>query len=229
MVVGNGLIAKAFQEFETDNSILIFASGVSNSTEIEPTAFKRELALIKKEISNNPEATFVYFSSTGLFDKTICNTKYIQHKLKMERYVESNVSSYLIFRISNAVGFSKNPHTILNFLVNAVKGQQNLTICKNAERNLIDVDDIVFVVNLCLKYEKNKILTVASKENIKVIDILVEIEKFLGVKANATFIKKGVPFNLDLSETEKYLNLLDNQQKSAKQYLQSLLHKYYTV
>lgn len=229
MVVGNGLIARAFQKFEKDNSVLIFASGVSNSNEVNSAAFKRELALIKAEISKNSEAKFVYFSSTGVFDKTISTSKYIQHKLKMEKYIETHVPKYLIFRISNAVGYSKNPYTVLNFLVNAVKSQQELTIWKNAERNLIDVEDIVYVVNQCLKQEKNKTLIVASKENIKVTEVLLEVENFLGLKAKSSLITKGVPFKLNLSEAEKYLNMLESQQKSTKQYLQSLLHKYYTV
>ena len=46
MVVGTGLLAKAFLEYENDDNIIVFASGVSNSKEISREEFDREKLLL---------------------------------------------------------------------------------------------------------------------------------------------------------------------------------------
>ena len=41
MVIGNGLIANQFKSYNNDENILIFASGVSNSSEVNDIEFIR--------------------------------------------------------------------------------------------------------------------------------------------------------------------------------------------
>jgi len=46
MIIGHGLLAKAFEDrFATDPRVCIFASGVSNSQCTDPTVFERESIL----------------------------------------------------------------------------------------------------------------------------------------------------------------------------------------
>ena len=39
MVIGNGMIANAFKQYENDDEVIIFASGVSNSKENNDSEF----------------------------------------------------------------------------------------------------------------------------------------------------------------------------------------------
>ena len=50
MIIGNGLLAKAFIEYKNNDEIVIFASGVSNSLEEKQSEFKRETDLLKLAI-----------------------------------------------------------------------------------------------------------------------------------------------------------------------------------
>jgi len=47
MVIGNGMIAKAFSQYKNNPKVLLFASGVSRSNEKEEASFLREKELIK--------------------------------------------------------------------------------------------------------------------------------------------------------------------------------------
>ena len=50
-IVGNGMIAKVFNNFKSDSTnCLIFASGVSDSTCKDPNQFIREELLLKNEL-----------------------------------------------------------------------------------------------------------------------------------------------------------------------------------
>ena len=72
MIVGNGLIAKAFDNFK-DDKVIIFASGVSNSLEQRKQEFDRE-NILSNVINENPEK-IVYFSTCYFNDirkKKVC-------------------------------------------------------------------------------------------------------------------------------------------------------------
>src|SRR5438477_266860 len=55
MVIGNGMVAKRFESYKTNDQFLIFASGVSNSKNINHAAYERELTLLKNAIEENQE------------------------------------------------------------------------------------------------------------------------------------------------------------------------------
>ena len=68
MVIGNGLLAKSFSNFLDDDSILIFASGVSNSSETRISEFEREYDLLNEKLSKFNSARLIYFSTLSIFD-----------------------------------------------------------------------------------------------------------------------------------------------------------------
>ena len=45
MVIGNGLVASAFSKYKNDDDVIIFASGVSNSSTNKKEEFEREINL----------------------------------------------------------------------------------------------------------------------------------------------------------------------------------------
>ena len=61
MVIGNGSIAKVFkQEFGNDDSVIIFASGVSNSNEKNLSEYQRETILLQNTLTKFPEKKIVF-------------------------------------------------------------------------------------------------------------------------------------------------------------------------
>lgn len=228
MVIGNGLLAKTFSSFEKNDEVLIFASGVSNSLEEHNSEFEREFLMLKDAYSKNPDCTLVYFSTLSILDNEVINRKYVQHKLAMESYIQNNSSNYLILRISNAVGLSNNPYTIMNFLVNAVKNNKPITIWEFAERNLIAVDDVKFIVaELLKKGERNKIVNVATNYNIPVIKILQVVEAYFNKKAIVKLLPLGNKLAIDVSYIALYLKEIEKIKGKGINYIKTLLKSYY--
>src|SRR5690554_2026187 len=141
MIVGNGLIANAFREYDRDD-VIFFASGVSNSLETDQAQFDREENLIRKTIEENPGKIFVYFSTCSIYDSSKNASFYVNHKLNMEHLVASDCEKYLIARVSNAVGKGGNPNLLMNYIYRSILNQTKITIHQNAKRNLIDIEDI---------------------------------------------------------------------------------------
>ena len=136
MIVGKGLIASLFMQ-ENHEDILIFASGVSNSSETRAEEFLREKNLLERTIANNPDKLCVYFSTCSIYDSSKNNSPYVLHKLKMEEFVKENASKYLILRVSNAVGKGGNPNLLMNYLIRSVENNETINVHTKATRNLI--------------------------------------------------------------------------------------------
>ena len=115
MIVGSGLIANAFSSRSLPDDVLLFASGVSNSKEKRPEPFERELNLIRQTAEANPERRIIYFSTASVMDPELSDEPYVIHKLKCEEWLKNNTVSPLILRVTNVVGNSGNPATVLIF------------------------------------------------------------------------------------------------------------------
>ena len=137
MVVGSGLLANTFKSYRGNEDVIIFASGVSNSGCVDVEQFKRELNLVSKyKTSKN---LFVYFSTSSIEDPFLKGSLYIKHKLEIEFYIKANFQRYLIVRLPNVVGKTKNPNTLINFVYNCVQCEDKIEIQLKASRYLIDV------------------------------------------------------------------------------------------
>ena len=119
MIIGDGLIATAFLEkYDKDKNIIIFASGVSNSQEINPSHFLREKKLLNKIILENPNIKFIYFSTILIGYK---NNPYYTHKKEMEDLIKKTSTNYIIFRVPQLIGKTGNNNNLINSLVNTIK------------------------------------------------------------------------------------------------------------
>ena len=227
MVIGNGLLAKTFSDFENDDSVLIFASGVSNSTTTNDSEFEREFNMIKSTIEKC-NGKFVYFSTCSIDDESVNFSPYVLHKLKIEKYIRKKHHDYLIFRVSNVIGRCQNKFTILNYLFNAVKNNIEIDLWKNAQRNFIDKDDLNYIVSqLIKKNSSNMTINIASRESIFVFDALQLIERFSNKMANFNFIEKGFELDIDVSFISSYLDKIELEKGRGIQYLNNMLIKYY--
>ncbi len=227
MVIGNGMLAKCFMEYETDNSVLLFCSGVSNSLCIEKSEYGREFLLLKEILSKNSDKLFVYFSTCSIEDDSLSENMYIKHKIELENYIKSNAKSFLIARLSNVVGVSKNNHTILNFFYNSISKGLAFDLWVNSYRNMIDVSHVKEIVSFIIgnNLYTNKTINIANKVSVSSLSIVEKIERFLNVKAKYNLIGKGAKFNIDISEIEPILLKLN--MNFTENYIESLLKKYY--
>ncbi len=227
MVIGNGMIAQRFGDYRTNNDITIFASGVSDSTTTEPAAFSREDDLLRHTIEANPERTLVYFSTCSIYDPSMRQSAYVLHKLKMETVITTNAKKYLIFRVSNPIGRTKNTHTVFNFFIQHILEKKPFAIWKYASRNLIDIDDMYAICDHIIKNKlfNNSVTNIANPFNYPVTTIIAAIENHFHTKGIYTFEEKGSSPLTDITAIEPLFSELNINFNEL--YLPGLLHKYF--
>jgi dTDP-4-dehydrorhamnose reductase len=180
MIIGEGLIASGFQSSNTNYAnYIIFASGVSNSKETNDCEYNREKELVLKTITENKGLKIIYFSS--ILVDTIKN-KYYQNKLDIENLIKTNSDNYIIFRIPQIVGNNGNPKNLVNHIKNSIINENEITIYKNIERSLVDIDDLVTIVNYCKNKVSCEVLIVSGIKKIKVFTLCELIGKILNKK-----------------------------------------------
>jgi nucleoside-diphosphate-sugar epimerase len=195
MIVGSGLIAKAFEKYNYDNDVLIFSSGVSNSKENRSSEFEREETLIKEYININKK--FIYFSTVSVVDGSK-NSPYIEHKLNIEKFISENHNNYLIFRLPIVVGINSNKVTFFNTIKNKIINNEVIDIY-NVKRYLIDIDDLSSTLPIIIddKNERNKTINVCYDNFTTVIDIVNKMEFFLKTNSPKNFIESDSNYEVD--------------------------------
>lgn len=184
MVVGNGLLSSIFKEYKNSDELIIFASGVSNSSEKREFEFQREKSKLFEVIKKNPKMILIYFSTCAFYDNYFDESPYLNHKREMEEWIIANVQNFYIFRIPQIIG-SKNINQLLGFLDNKIKNEEKFVLF-DIERNLIDFEFLLTVSKYLIsnKYYLNKISNIFYPINVKVIDVVSFFEQIHNVKSN---------------------------------------------
>ena len=222
MILGNGLIAKAFKNYNFHKNLLIFASGVSNSKEFRKKEFARERDLLIKNLDKKKK--IIYFSTFGIEENSTLND-YMQHKLKMEKIVFSS-ENYLIFRLPQLVGNSNNKNTLLNYFYNKIIAEKEIHLFFNHTRNIIDVLDVVKITQYFIEKKfKNTIINVGNEKYYKIVKIVEIMSSYLKKKPKIKIIKvkknnEVRNINLGLSSKKFKINFDRN-------YLVRVIKKYY--
>lgn len=225
MIIGNGLIASLFKDSDRED-VVFFASGVSNSLETNPAQFLREENLIIKTIEENPEKTFIYFSTCSIYDSSKTGSDYVLHKLKMEQIIKNTVEKYVILRVSNAVGKGGNPNLLMNYLVRSAHSGETVSVHTKATRNLIDAEDVKNItLSLLAGNNLNRIVNVAYIWNYTIIEILEIIETFFHLSLNLNLIREGSGYEINVPDVENYFS--ENHLTNKVIYLCKILEKYY--
>lgn len=133
-IIGRGDIATVLQELDRPD-LLFFASGVSNSKEIRESEYEREKQLLMKQTNAFPH--LVYFSSLAVFES---DTRYIKHKLLMEKLVKTFFPKHTIVRIGN-ITWGSNPNTLINYL----KEHKDAPI-QDVYRYIVDKEEFLYWV-----------------------------------------------------------------------------------
>jgi len=225
MIIGKGMIAKAFDLYKKNQDIVIFASGVSNSLEENIKCFEREEALLKKTILENKSATFVYFSTCSIMDESVNQKKYVTHKLKMEHVIQDKVRNFHVFRLPQVVGYG-NDSIFINFLFNSVIKNRTIDIFNRSSRNLIGIEDVFYICNYIIQQNlfKNEITNIASPYNMKVLDIVFRIEKITSKTLKKKIHDIGYSYNICI---DKLISLNREFEIFSDDYIDNLLSDFY--
>ena len=220
MIVGNGLIARAFHTYREHPNVMIFAAGVSNSTETNPTAFKREEDLLKR--SAGREAMLLYFSTCAI-DSVGPRTPYLRHKLEMEAQVTRIPSGHVI-RLPQVVGIGGNPLNLVNFLFRHIRDGLRFPLFLNTRRNLIDANDVFAIVDeLFRRGWRDRVLRVASPDDTIGEDIVRYLEAITGRAAVFDPIQRGDLQRVDVSAVESLIPAY--RDRFPPSYVRDLIHR----
>ena len=226
MVVGAGMMAKAFSAFRDRSDVVIFASGVSNSLETNAAAFSRERDLLTKSRAAHPRALLVYFGTCSVHDPERRDTPYVQHKLAMESLLASAGGPWLVLRVPLAIGRNPGSRTLAQFLHERILSGQSFEVWEGASRFPIDVDDLYrigcrFIDDPAMW---NRRINVALRA-FPVLEFVRILEKIAGRKANYALAPKGVQFKLDCPEVQQIAGEL--RLDKSERYLERVLQKYF--
>lgn len=226
MIVGSGLLASEFAKYYAERSdIIIFASGVSNSNEVNNEEFSREKNLLQRSMPKS--ATLVYFGTCSIYDPDMKTKPYTLHKMEMERLVANEFPSHIIFRLPQLVGKKGNKNTLTNYLYNRISTNKEFQVWRSAHRYLIDVCDVQKIVSAILisGSHEMEIINIAPPTSISVLNIVEIIEKILIKKANYSIVDGGEIYNIDAILANKYASIAGID--FDKNYPDRILRKYY--
>lgn len=228
MIVGKGLLAHAFEPHFGENSeVIVFASGVSNSLETNPGEFAREATLLRQNLDSEAKR-FIYFSSCGVTTAEPELTPYMRHKRSMESLVLCAPHG-LVLRLPQVVGRTENRHTLTNFLRDHIVSGEHFTVWAHAERNLIDIDDIV-KIGVTLAAEpptEATAVSIAAIRSLRMPEIVGIFERVLGRAANCSYVEKGTPMVIDTVMVESLSAELGIDLGDG--YIERVIDKYYAV
>jgi hypothetical protein len=225
MIVGRGLIANAFAgTFAAAPDVVIFASGVSDSSETRPEAFAREERLLERSLAEHP-ALLVYFSTCSVKDREQMDTAYVRHKLRMED--RARESDHVVFRLPQVVGRTPNPATLTNYLHAHIAAGTKFAVWKHAWRNIIDVADVARIAGHMIADGRwrNRTVNVACPTMVRVVDLVAIYERVLGVAANFEQVERGDRYEIDAAEAVRVAREIGIE--FGPDYVENLIRHYY--
>ena len=224
VIIGSGLLAKSFaSRFQDDSSVVIFASGVSNSLESRPEAFEREREMLQGALAAT-DAKLVYFGSCAVGNVDEQPSPYLSHKRQMEEAVLKSGHG-LVLRLPQVVGRSGNPNTLGSFIRDCLLTGRHFSIWRNAERNLMDVEDIVKIAEVMIARHEGAAFSIASRHSIAMPQLVSIFEEVLGVKADFSLVEKGTPMVIDSREAEAVADEIGID--LGADYARKVIRKYY--
>lgn len=220
MVVGNGLVANALRDFENDDSILVFASGVSNSVNPQQDDFEREKELLLSFSKSNKR--LVYFSTCSIFDFSLKQSAYVIHKINMEQIVKATFKKFLILRLPTLIGNTGNPITFFNYFKIQIEQKQTLNVNEKAIRYLFDAAHLNPILKVLRNYPNNCI-NCAFQNGASVLKIISTMAEIMNKPQPNIILKKGNSFDFDNSF---FISILKKNNLTFDVTIENILTKY---
>jgi nucleoside-diphosphate-sugar epimerase len=200
MIVGSGLLAKAFSERQAKlESVCLYAAGVSNSSCRDELEFERDQQRLQQHLAAvDPAMLFVYFSTCSVLDPWSQDNHYTLHKSRLEALVRER-GNFLIVRLPQVAGKTPNPHTLLNYLYNRIVRSERFDLWRMSSRNIIDVSDIVSIVADLILHERvaSETVNVANARNFTLPEIVAALETVTRHRAVYNSLDKGGDYAID--------------------------------
>lgn len=228
MLIGSGLLAQAFTSaFAQREDVCIYAAGVSNSSCADAGEFERERRRLAEALRLSALAdAFVYFGTCSVADPEARDTPYVCHKLAMEQLVAGH-PRHLILRLPQVAGRTPNPHTLLNYLYARISRSEPFCLWNNAQRNIIDVDDVEAIASQLIADPgtRNVTLNIANADSYRMADIVGSMEKAAGKRAICEIAERGSGYPIDIRAILPVLGAAGV--KFGEGYLDRVMGKYY--
>ena len=230
-IIGKGFIAKNLSKISKEiiqSKIIIYAAGISNSNTESKKDLVREINSFNKFSKINKRKKILFISTADVTNNLKNRSKYVKNKIKIEKSIKKNFKNFIIVRIPQIIGKSKNKNTLINFFYNKIKSKKTIKLLLNVDRNLLDIDDIIKMIKVIIMNNKinKKVITLSNKYFIQPIDIIKIFEKTLKIKAKYNFKKtKKQNWNLHFKKNIKYFS--NAKIKFDKYYFSKTIKKYY--
>ncbi len=228
MIIGSGLLGRAFSaSYIHRNDVCVYAAGVSNSNITDKSEFAREKRRLEAALAAAKDVSvFVYFGTCSVLDPEAYHTQYVQHKLAMERLVQTH-SNYLILRLPQVAGRTPNPHTLLNFVYSRIIRSEAFVVWRTARRNIIDIDDVVTLGGLLIENRTLRQCTINLANSVSYLmsDIVAAMESVVHKSAVYTLENRGRKYLIDVTLLQPLL--VQTQICFDNNYLKRVLDKYY--
>ena len=188
--------------FELKNYIL-YARGVSNSLTKSKKNFARDKYTLNKKIKKiKKNKIFIYISTCSITDPLRKKNMYVKHKINMEKIVKFSADNYLILRLPEVIGKSKNNNTLVNFFREKIINNKKFYLWKNVKRNIINIVHVKKILLLFLKQKKhqNQTINIGNTIFFSAEDIVKALEKVYRKKSiyvYKNFNFKNWPINLN--------------------------------
>ena len=226
MIVGTGMIAKAFSAFAPRKDVVIFASGVSDSTEMREAAFARERELLQRTRAEQAQALLVYFGTCSVDDPDRRATPYVRHKLAMEALLAAGSAPWMVVRLPLAIGPVHRSPTLANFLYERIVRGEPFEVWSRSTRYPLDVEDAVRITTRFIADRTlwNRSMNVALRA-FTVLDFVRILEAIAGKRANYALVERGAHYDVHCPELQRHGRELDLD--FSAQYLERVLRKYF--
>ena len=168
IIIGSGFIAKKFNKYYKylkKSRLVIYAAGISNSSEENKKNLAKEVNRILNFCKFN-DKRIIYISTYSISDASRLSKKYVKNKIKIEKIIKTKSKRYLIIRLPEITGNSKNHRTLTNYFYNKILHDKFFILFKNTKRNVLDIDD---AIKNCIKViklfsKKNATINLLNKE-----------------------------------------------------------------
>lgn len=226
MIVGHGMMAKAFSAFAGDAAVVIFASGVSDSTEARPAAFRRESELLRRTRAEHPDALLVYFGTCSVNDPDRRDTPYVRHKLEMESLLKASPGPWLVLRLPLAIGPGHGGNTLANYLHDRIIQGRPFEVWAGSTRYPLDVEDAFRVASRLIADPSMRRRTInIALRAFSVLEFVRILEEITGRKALYTLVQRGHHYELQCPEVAGLADVL--RLDRGEGYLHIVLRKYF--
>ena len=138
-IIGDGFIGKSLYKIKKDlirTNYIIYAAGISHSKTKSKRNLNKELSLFKIFLKNNLSKKVIYISTADVTNNILNKSLYEKNKIQIERLIKKKFKNYIILRLPQIIGKSKNKNTLINSFYLNIKENKDFVLIKNFKRNI---------------------------------------------------------------------------------------------